>query len=174
MPSAMSSFLTPAADGLPGRSLWDAFVQRMWAIDSLLELHGLFQSLPSLLAKTKGELQKLRDAGEPLPPESAVLLRPRSPLGMFVRRCEAEFNRLKFSDTVSLWKDFIRYRRPTADHWKRRSSAAAGGSLDFDSVLAAGRHEWGELAAGVAALTYGDLMDDHGKTPFAVSTDDIE
>src|SRR4051812_32230794 len=45
-----------AIDRLPGRSLWDRFLEKLWGIDSLHTLHDFFDQLPNLLARTKAEL----------------------------------------------------------------------------------------------------------------------
>ena len=160
-----------AATGLPGRRLWDVFLHKIWSIDSLHALHQFFDRLRLLLAKTKDELSLLAASGVPPPTEGTRLSR-NSPFGTFVRRSQLEFGRLRFSDVGELWKDFVRYRQPTASAWRRRNPAA--GPLSFDSVLLAGEHEWGAATADIAAVAYGDVLDENAARRLPASTDDLE
>ena len=41
----------PSAAGLPGRTLWDKFLEKLWGIDSLNALHEFFANRTVLLAK---------------------------------------------------------------------------------------------------------------------------
>lgn len=160
-----------AATGLPGRRLWDIFLNKLWSIDSLHALHEFFDRLQLLLAKTKEELRQLAEAGEQ-PPAEATLLSRNSPFGTFVRRSQLEFGRLRFSDVGELWKDFVKYRQPTASTWRRRNPAA--GPLSFDNVLLIGEYEWGAATADIANVTYGDMLDENSTRQLPVSTDDLE
>ncbi|EON99676.1 putative anaphase-promoting complex protein [Phaeoacremonium minimum UCRPA7] len=160
-----------AATGLPGRRLWDVFLHKIWSIDSLHALHQFFDRLRLLLAKTKDELSLLAASGWPPPTEGTRLSR-NSPFGTFVRRSQLEFGRLRFSDVGELWKDFVKYRQPTASAWRRRNPAA--GPLSFDSVLLAGEHEWGAATADIAAVAYGDVLDENAARRLPASTDDLE
>jgi anaphase-promoting complex subunit 5 len=99
--------------GLPGRTLFDLFIKRLWEIDSLDALHVLFQSLDDLFQPlslpaegedTLSSLQKKRQK---------ITLSGTSPIGLFVRRARLEFTRLQFSDVLKLWTAFVAFRRPT-------------------------------------------------------------
>jgi anaphase-promoting complex subunit 5 len=149
------SLLLPfsAAIGLPGRRLWDLFLSKLWAINSLDALHDFFDGLASLLA-TKEDIQHMVDP-EPDPQTSRIPLLPNSPLALFVRRAQLEFNRLRFSDASGLWKDLIVYRQPTAAAWVRRNPSS--GSARFDEVLDICGQDWGDGAASVESIAYGDL-----------------
>ncbi|KAK3331090.1 putative APC5 protein [Apodospora peruviana] len=160
-----------AADRLPGRRLWDRFLEKLWRIDSLHGLQKFFDRLPHLLIKTKEELRQIAERGEE--PPSGTLLSHNSPFGVFVRRSWLEFTRLQFHHTTDLWKAFVKYRQPTAGHWRKRNPQH--GRLSFDSVLMTGEHEWGDNTEELAVVAYGNmlLMGNHDDT-LPVSTDDIE
>ncbi|KAL2131998.1 hypothetical protein VTI74DRAFT_4330 [Chaetomium olivicolor] len=160
-----------AADRLPGRRLWDRFLEKLWGIDSLHALHDFFDRLPSFLARTKAELREMAERGEQAP--SGILFSRNSPFGVFVRKSYLEFSRLQFDHVAELWKMFVRYRQPTAGYWRRRNPHHH--RLSFDSVLVTGEHEWGPQTDEIALAAYGNmlLMGDQDVAP-AVSTDDIE
>ncbi|KAK4154866.1 hypothetical protein C8A00DRAFT_32311 [Chaetomidium leptoderma] len=160
-----------AADRLPGRTLWDRFLEKLWGIDSLHTLHEFFDQLPDHLARTKAELREMTERGEK--PPSGVLLSRNSPFGVFVRRSHLEFSKLHFNHVAELWKMFVKYRQPTAGHWRRRNPHY--NRLSFDSVLLDGEHEWGAQTDEIALAAYGNmlLVDDQNPT-LLVSTDDIE
>lgn len=152
---AFETLLQPfsAAVGLPGRRLWDLFLAKLWAIDSLDALHHFFDQLPSLLA-TKEDTRLMLE-----PEEGASITRIpltlHSPFALFVRRAQLEFSRLPFSDASNLWKDFIVYRQPTAAAWMRRKPSSSSGH--FDKVLEISEPDWGQGAASLESITYGDL-----------------
>lgn len=149
------SLLLPfsAAIGLPGRRLWDLFLSKLWAINSLDALHGFFERRASLLA-TKEDIQHMVDP-EPGAQTSRIPLLSNSPLALFVRRAQLEFHRLQFSDASSLWKDLIVYRQPTAPAWVRRNPSS--GPVRFDKVLDICGQEWGDGAVSIESIAYGDL-----------------
>jgi anaphase-promoting complex subunit 5 len=160
-----------AADQIPGRRLWDRFLEKLWGIDSLHTLHEFFDRLPNLLARTKAELREMAERGES--PPSGVLLSRNSPFGAFVRRAHLEFSKLQFDHVAELWKLFVKYREPTAGHWRKRNPNHE--RLSFDSVLLYGEHEWGPRTEEVAGAAYGQMLfTDDEQVTLPVSTDDIE
>ncbi len=159
-----------AVDRLPGRRLWDRFLEKLWGIDSLHVLQEFFDRLPRLLARTREELRRLAELGAE--PPSGVLLSRSSPFGAFVRRSNLEFARLQFHYTTELWKAFVQYRQPTAAYWRRRNPHY--GRLSFDSVLMTGEHEWGERTSEIAVVAYGNMLLGHQDDATPVSTDDVE
>lgn len=148
----------PAAVGLPGRRLWDIFLAKLWAVDSLDALHQFFDQLPALLAN-KDDIRQMVEPEEGAA-TTRIPLTIHSPLALFVRRAQLEFQRLHFSDASNLWKDFIVYRQPTAAAWMRRNPSS-GPCLCFDKVLEVSNAEWGEGAVSIESITYGDLNSDH-------------
>lgn len=143
----------PAAVGLPGRRLWDLFLAKLWSIDSLDALHQFFNLLPSLLA-TKDDIRQMIEPEEGTS-ITRIPLTSNSPFALFVRRAQLEFSRLPFSEASSLWKDFIIYRKPTAATWARRNPSPD--ACSFDKILEISEVEWGEGAAAIETITYGDL-----------------
>ncbi|KAI1449136.1 anaphase-promoting complex subunit 5-domain-containing protein [Annulohypoxylon stygium] len=161
-----------AASGIPGRSLWYAFLDRLWKIDSLDALHEFFERCSDLLAKTKDELRRDEQEGLPIPGPEVILLSRNSPFGAFVRRSQLEFTRLRFHDAFELWKDFVKYRQTTAAYYRKKTPSFQ--RLSFDHVLLAGENEWGPGVEDVASVAYGDMLRDDASSTLPVSTDDIE
>lgn len=162
----------PSASGVPGRSLWDYFLKKLWEIDSLDALHTFFDESSNLLAKPRDEIKKDGEMGIPPPAADMIVLSRTSPFGSFVRRAKVEFDRLPFSDSVSLWTSFIRWRQDTATYWARRNSGLrrwAG-----DKALSEGEIQWGvEATEMFESITYHGLLEDE-RVEGSVSTDDVE
>ncbi|KAL8870082.1 MAG: hypothetical protein Q9174_003788 [Haloplaca sp. 1 TL-2023] len=152
---------------IPGRTIWDLVLKRLWTINSLDALHVFTDGLLLLLEKPFGE-DASGDDGLNTLRTKRILLSRNSPLGAFVRRLHLEFTRLQFSDAASLWKDLIVYRAPTLGFWKRRNPAAR--SQDFDINL---QGYLGGTSSDLLEIVYGDLSQ---KTPESVnnSMDDLE
>ena len=161
----------PAASGLPGRSLWDAFLKKLWDINSLDALHAFFESRSKLLAKPKEQLKKEAELGLPPPDPTKILLSRTSPTGAYVRRAQVEFERLKFHDILVLWKAFVTYRQSTFDVWKHRNKGASTWSFDeaLHGATAEGAPDAREtlMRVGYRGL-HGTVVDG------AVSTNDLE
>jgi anaphase-promoting complex subunit 5 len=149
---------------MPGRTLLDVFLKRLWEINSFDALHHLFDSLGVLLAK--GAEENEEEAEEEHPPE-LILLSKTSPLGAFVRRARLEFTRLQFDDAMKLWSAFITYRAPTAQWTKWIAGLASTGA---DSNISQMGLQPGDTLFEIA---YGHLADD-GNDRQALSRDDIE
>ncbi|KAL7621568.1 APC5 protein [Parahypoxylon ruwenzoriense] len=161
-----------AASGMPGRSLWYVFLDRLWKIDSLDALHEFFDHCSGLLAKTKEELRHDAESGIPAPGPEVILLSRNSPFGAFVRRSQLEFTRLRFHDAFELWKGFVRYRQTTAAYYRKKTPSFQ--RLSFDHVLLTGENDWGAGVEAVASVAYGDMLRDDPNSTLPVSTDDIE
>ena len=155
------------ASGIPGRTIWDLLLKKLWEVSSFDALHAFFDTLSSILVKTREELQN--DAEDGISPASTRLLLSRtSPLGTFVRRAKVEFTRLQFHDGVMLWKHFVIYREPTLPMWRKRNPQA--GKPSFDTNLQ-------ELELGsdhpLARIIYSDVGD--GRSPESdASLDEVE
>jgi anaphase-promoting complex subunit 5 len=162
----------PAASGLPGRSLWDHFLKKIWDIDSLDALHVFFARRSNLLAKSREELKKDGEMGIPPPSEDMIILSRTSPFGSFVRRSKVEFERLRFGDALALWTAFKKWRHDSKTYWSRRNGAL--GRWVGDSALADGEEEWGMEATEMLELVaYGGLsLEDTDEG--CVSSDDVE
>jgi anaphase-promoting complex subunit 5 len=162
----------PAASGLPGRSLWDHFLKKLWEVDSLDALHVFFAQRTNLLVKTRDDIRKDGELGIPPPSDDMILLSRTSPFGAFVRRSKVEFERLRFSDALSLWTAFSRWREESRKYWTRRNGGL--GRWAGDKALAEGEEDWGTDATEMLELvTYGTFsMED--EFVGSVSTDDVE
>ena len=113
-------FTISHASGIPGRTLWDLLLKKLWELNCFDSLHVFFGSLPSLLLNSSDEVTKGKPHGLERGVERLRLAR-NSPLGIFVRRAHLEFVRLQLHDGVSLWKSFAVYREPTRSLWRRRN-----------------------------------------------------
>ncbi|KAL4969985.1 putative anaphase-promoting complex subunit Apc5 [Aspergillus stella-maris] len=152
---------------IPGRSIWDLFLRKIWSIDSCDALEVLFTEISTILAKTREELIRERDAG--LAPESSGMRLSRcSPLGAFVRRAQLEFTRLQFHDSVKLWKGFVKYRLPTYRVWARRNPSDEQPSVDIN-LLELGL----DTNSHLAQVAYGNIEDDEEDDRY-VSTKEVE
>jgi anaphase-promoting complex subunit 5 len=161
-----------AASGLPGRTLWDHFLRKLWDIDSLDALHIFFAQRSQLLAKTKEELKRDTELNLSPPAPEVILLFPTSPFGSFVRRSKVEFERLQFNDGVSLWMSFTRWRAESKTYWARKNGGL--GRWTGDKALDECEEDWGPQATSMLEMVaYGihDILDEKDGT---VSTDDVQ
>ena len=155
------------SSGIPGRTVWDLLLNKVWRINSLDALHTFFDSLASLLQNSPDVLQRVGEDNSDSNPNRMLLSRV-SPLGAFVRRTQIEFTRLQFHDAITLWKSFIAYRAPTLAQWKKRNPTA--GPMSFDINLQDGDLGMEDLLTN---LVYGK-GDDHARKRAMVSTVDVE
>lgn len=152
--------------GIPGRTVWDLLLNKLWELNSLDALHVFFDTLSTLLQKTPEGEQQRTEGGVKSNPNNMRLSRA-SPLGSFVRRAQLEFTRLPFHDGVALWRHLVAYRAPTLPHWKKRNQA---GHTSFDANLQDG---YLGLEDRLTDIVYGDLA--HGiKHDASISTEDVE
>lgn len=155
------------ASGIPGRTVWDLLLKRLWEINSFDALHVFFDALSFLLEKQRNEGHLDSPNGRVANPKR-ILLSRGSPLGMFVRRSQLEFTRLQFHDGITLWKSFITYRDPTLTLWKKRNPAA--GKMSFDTNLQGDHSGFDDR---LRHIVYGEPSEDL-QGDAAVSTDDVE
>lgn len=125
---AFENILLGHASSMPGRTVLEVFLKRMWSVNSFDALHDLFNSLGDLLMRTREEAEREAAAGLVHPPDHIFLSRT-SPLGAFIRRARLEFTRLQFHDAMKLWSAFVSYREPTAK-WSRRIAEIASAGVD--------------------------------------------
>ncbi|KAM5452455.1 APC5 protein [Microsporum audouinii] len=144
------------ASSIPGRTIWDLFLKRLWQFDCADTLDEFISSLSDILVKTREErLQEGEKEEEADERHGRVLLARHSPLGAFVRRIRLEYTKLQFHDAMALWKAFIRYRMPTYAAWAKRNPSDA--QLTVDANL----FELGlDLDSPLARVMYGDLADE--------------
>jgi anaphase-promoting complex subunit 5 len=161
----------PSASGLPGRTLWDHLLKKLWDIDSADALHEFFKRRENLLAKTNEEIKKDSEIGIPPPSPDMILLSRTSPFGSFVRRAKVEFERLQFKDAIALWTAFVKWRQESRSYWVRR----AGGMNRWtgDKALVEGQEEWGvDATETLELIAYGGVA--FGDSDGRVSMDDVE
>lgn len=108
------SSLSGLPSDVPGRTVYDGLLQRIWRLDNMDSLFAMFErltegtSLPAIF---------------PVPQQR--LYSRASPFGQFVRRCCVEFTRLQFADSQALWTAFQSWRAPTHHVWAQRNPEAA-------------------------------------------------
>lgn len=153
--------------GIPGRTIWDLLLNKLWKLNSFDALHVFFDSLSLLLQKTPEEHQQNAEDGIESN-RNRIGLSRASPTGSFVRRAQLEFARLQFHDGVTLWRNFVAYRASTLPQWKKRNRAA--GHISFDANL---QEEHLDLGDRLTDVVYGGLA--HGaKQDASISTEDVE
>ena len=153
--------------GIPGRTVWDLLLKKLWEINSLDALNVFFDGLSLLLEQTREEQQA--DAEEGVVPEAnRIVLSRISPLGAFIRRAQLEFTRLQIYDCIMLWKTFLKYREPTLPLWRKRNPTA--GKNTFDANLEDNHFSPEDR---LTEVLYRDL-DDSNRREAAISTDDVE
>ncbi|EGD86152.2 hypothetical protein H112_07080 [Trichophyton rubrum D6] len=146
------------ASSVPGRSIWDLFLKRLWQFDCADTLDEFFSSLADVLARSREERlldpEGAKEADEEQKKHGRVVLARHSPLGAFVRRVRLEYTKLQFHDAMSLWKALIRYRMPTYAAWAKKNPAEAQPAVDANLC------ELGlDLDSPLARVMYGDLAD---------------
>ena len=154
------------ASGIPGRTVWDLWLNKIWNVASLDALHLFFDNLSSIVAKSSEELQKDAADGRLPPSDHGILLSRTSPLGTFVRRSQLEFIRLQFHDAVGLWNSLISYRQPTWAAWRKRNPLASQDRFDInlDRTQFGGR---------LMAAAYGPMLHLENPNEGQVSIDDV-
>ncbi|KAJ5965913.1 hypothetical protein N7481_012627 [Penicillium waksmanii] len=131
----LEEVLSHHESSIPGRTLWDLFLRKLWSLDSLDALEEFMSDvLPSLLSKTREQLIQERDSGL-APEEEGMRLSRSSPLGAFVRRACLEYTRLQFHDSVTLWTGFVKYRLPTYHMWARRNPSDEQSPVDINLTM---------------------------------------
>lgn len=151
----LESVLSGHGSSVPGRTLWDLFLKKIWSIDSLDALEEFFSDvLPSLLTKTREQLIQDRDNGL-APEDEGMRLSRSSPLGAFVRRAYLEYTRLQFHDAVELWSGFVKYRLPTYHMWARRNPSDEQAPVDIN-LLSNGL----DSTSYLSQVVYGNIEDE--------------
>jgi anaphase-promoting complex subunit 5 len=159
--------LSYQTSSVPGRSVWDLFLRKIWSLDCLDALEVFFANISFIVEKTREEQLQDRDEGI-APVTDRMLLSRCSPLGAFVRRAQLEFTRLQFHDSVKLWRGFIKYRLPTFGAWARRNPSGEQTAVDVNLV------EIGvDSSSHLAQVVYGNIECDT-EYEEGISTKDVE
>ncbi|KAK4995833.1 APC5 protein [Elasticomyces elasticus] len=116
---AFESALSSLPSLHPGRSLFDDFLNQLFALRSFDDMYTRVECLDSILSN-----ESRGTPGTGLGKEKARFART-SPVGQFIRRYAIEFKRLQFSDALILWQAFVALRHPQAERWQTRNPEAA-------------------------------------------------
>ncbi|KAJ5613564.1 hypothetical protein N7528_007218 [Penicillium herquei] len=154
---------------VPGRTLWDLLLKKLWSLDSLDALEWFFSNhLPTLLTKTREQLIQDREDG--LAPETdGMRLSRSSPLGAFVRRAYLEHTRLQFHDSVKLWSGFVNYRLPTYHVYARRNPSNGQNPIDINLFT-----QGLDPTSPLSRVAYSDFFDKSKEDGGVVSLKDAE
>lgn len=120
--TAFSESLSQSQSTIPGRSVYDILLQRVWDLDGLDSLFALFQQLNALITPSPAFSEEPRERQANIVPPK---ISKASPLGQFVRRCGVEFTRLQLFDGQTLWEAFASHRGPSYETWASRNPDAA-------------------------------------------------
>lgn len=155
--TAFEAQLAARASGIPGRTIWDLFLKKIWSFNCADSLELFLSNLPSLLAKSREQLLRERESGEEFGEHRGHILRT-SPLGAFIRRAHLEYTRLQFHDAVSVWQAFLTYRLPTKPAWEKKNPSDGGNNLDanFSDLHIDSSHP-------IAQIMYGKLVTEDGE-----------
>lgn len=157
------------ASSIPGRSVWDLLLRKMWLLDCCDALDEFFANIHTIVEKPREEQLFDRDNGIAPASDQHMLLSRSSPLGAFVRRAQLEFTRLQFHDSVRLWRGFIKYRLPTYRAWARRHPSGEQSAVDSTFV---------ELNLStdsyLGQVVYGNIEHEADEDGAGVSTKDVE
>ncbi|PGH26692.1 hypothetical protein AJ80_01638 [Polytolypa hystricis UAMH7299] len=159
--------LSTLASSIPGRTVWDLFLKKIWQIDCSDSLDQFIKKISDILVKTREEQLKDRNNGT-APVTDRMLLSRASPLGAFVRRAQLEYTRLQFHDAVALWRGFIKYRLSTYQAWAKKNPLESHTKVDVNLL------ELGiDLTGHLAKVVYGNL-EEGMDTDVGMSTKDME
>ncbi|KAF2724651.1 hypothetical protein K431DRAFT_318025 [Polychaeton citri CBS 116435] len=131
--SSIKSALQHCDWAVPGRSVYDEVLQRLWQIKDVDTLGSLFVVL-------KSSVSPIKQSSEEEVVGQQRRLTGASPLGVFVRRCCVEFTRLQFGDAIRLWKSFERLRQPSYEDWSQRNPAQSADLVASDSDVSDDAH----------------------------------
>ena len=159
--------LSTLPSGIPGRTLWDLFLKRLWSIDCSHALEQLMSNALHMISKSREQLQKERDEG--LQAEPSGRISRTSPLGAFIRRAHLEYVRLQFADAAALWQKFISYRKPTRQAFEKKNPHDGRNGLDVNltDLQLDESHQ-------IAQILYGRLEDGDDENDGFMSTHDVE
>ncbi|CCJ30711.1 unnamed protein product [Pneumocystis jirovecii] len=108
----LQQFTSDKASHLPGRSIYDMILKRLWDLQSFDDLVSFFSSIPGLISRRQSP---------PAIGRRLLLLSPSSFLGSFVRKCVVEFNNLPLDDVINLWKSLVTYRSISVPKWLQKN-----------------------------------------------------
>lgn len=164
--TAFEAKLAARNSGIPGRTIWDLFLKKIWSLNCADSLEFFVSNIPSLLAKSREELLRERESGEEFGEHRGRIQRT-SPLGAFIRRTHLEYTRLQFHDVGSLWQDFLAYRLPTKQAWEKKNPSNGRNTLDanFSDLHIDSSHPMAQIMYGKLE-TEGD--DDGGLSKYDV------
>jgi anaphase-promoting complex subunit 5 len=142
---------------IPGRTIWDLLLKRLWHLDCFDALEEFFTALGTILVKSREDQLRDRALGitedlEEQPIGQVMRFARQSPLGTFVRRARMEYMKCQFDDSVALWRAFIQYRMPTYHVWAKRNPVESG-QINIDANLV----DLGlEMNSALAKAVYGE------------------
>lgn len=162
----LEAILTHHHSKVTGRSLFQAFLNRLWSIDCLHALHKFFTELGGYL--TQPRQGRITNTDTEQKDATRILLSPVSPVGVFVRRSQLEFARLQFEDSVRLWVGLVHFRGPAESAWRRMHPSAPPDIPDVNMSMIDER-----LRSDLSGTMYGSGQEENAEAPL-LTTDEIE
>ena len=129
--SALESTLSSLGSIMPGRTIYDLLLRKLWSIDCSDALDNFVTNLPYLLSKSREQMQHEKENRVYVEGQNSGILRT-SPLGAFIRRCYLEYTRLQFQDGITLWQDFVAFRAPTRQAHEKKNASDGRNGLDVN------------------------------------------
>ncbi|KAL9100515.1 MAG: hypothetical protein Q9163_004121 [Psora crenata] len=113
---ALRHVTAPHVSELPGRTIWDHVLCRLWLLACHDSFQKFFEDLPAILQPVNASDDTVTDL---------ILLSRVSLLGKFVVRCRFEFLKFGFFKSMKFWQRFLAYRHPTQTEWEKGYPAAS-------------------------------------------------
>lgn len=113
---------------MPGRSVYDLLVVRLWQFNSVDSLHDFTETMSHYRIRPS-------PSRDPFTAPSPAAFTAGSPFGQHIRRCWVEFTRLQFEDAEALWKAFVAYREPSHRDWEVKNQETAVKQLEEVNVV---------------------------------------
>ncbi|THZ73213.1 hypothetical protein D6C85_04225 [Aureobasidium pullulans] len=147
---------------IPGRSLYQLFVDHLWAVHDFVTFTAFLQNQTLVTAPLQEHVEGSK---------VKLVCSPTSPIGQFARRCHLESVRLQFSDAYQLWEDLVVFREPTRTTYVERNPKSPYASY-FPNAASANLLQAEQ--PGVSAILLDRMNKQEGRPSVPSSLDDVE
>lgn len=147
---------------IPGRSLYQLFVDHLWAVHDFVTFTAFLQNQTLVTAPLQEHVEGSK---------VKLVCSPTSPIGQFARRCHLESVRLQFSDAYQLWEDLVVFREPTRTTYVERNPKSPYASY-FPNAASANLLQAEQ--SGASAILLDRMNKQEGRPSVPSSLDDVE
>lgn len=147
---------------IPGRSLYQLFVDHLWAVHDFVTFTAFLQNQTLVTAPLQEHVEGSK---------VKLVCSPTSPIGQFARRCHLESVRLQFSDAYQLWEDLVVFREPTRTTYVERNPKSPYASC-FPNAASANLLQAEQ--PGASAILLDRMNKQEGRPSVPSSLDDVE